>query len=532
MIQHLDSLLLVCGGLGLFLLGLSMMSEGLRALAGGSINRAMIRFTRSPWSGMFTGAGATALLQSSSLTTVAAIGFVSSGLLAFPEALGLVFGANIGTTFTGWLVAILGFKLKISALAMPLALLGATFKLFGRRRLSRWGGILAGFAMIFIGIGLMQDGFGTLGPSLALQDWPADSLAGRLKLVSLGLLFTVLTQSSSAGVAAALTALYTGTVTFPQAASLIIGMDIGTTVTALIATIGGNSAVKRTGVSHLAYNCLAACIALTLLDTYMMLWDRAAPGTLSEHGEIPLVAFHTLYNTLTALLLVPLTWRFAGFMHHLIKDTDPLRGRLDPLLLHNPGAALASVQSTIRDEITMMIHYVIHSLGHGPPPRQDLIQLQTTLDQTAHYLDSIHFLESDGEHWRILIAMIHTLDHLQRLHERCEEELDRAVTARETEILQDAGANLARGCREILSLLEHEQWRDAMELAASVSKEAHRLVDPYRRTVVSMVADGTLNAAEGTARLQAIRWLHRVGKHVHRLVYHYAEAMTQQAQIL
>ncbi len=202
--------LALAGGLGLFLLGVILMTDGLKALAGDALHRALSRFTRSPSSGALTGAATTAILQSSSATTVAAVGFVGAGLLSYPQALGVIFGANLGTTVTGWMVALLGFKLELNTLLLPVILVGALSQLFGRGRWRAAGLALAGFGLIFVGIDAMQAAMSGLEGRVTPEHFPDNSWLGRLQLLAIGVLITLVTQSSSAGVATALTALYGG----------------------------------------------------------------------------------------------------------------------------------------------------------------------------------------------------------------------------------------------------------------------------------------------------------------------------------
>ncbi len=238
------------GGLGLFLLGMSLMTDGLKALAGGSVRKVLTRFTRSPTSGAITGAVTTAVVQSSSITVITAVGFVGAKLLTFPEALGVIFGANVGTTITGWLVALIGFKLSLDEAMLPLVFVGALIHLFGRNRLGKIGFALAGFGLVFIGISMLQGGMAGAQHLVSPESFPSDSISGRLLLVLIGVAITLVTQSSSAGVATAITAVSVGAISFPQAAAMVIGMDVGTTVTAALATIGGDTAVRRTGLAH------------------------------------------------------------------------------------------------------------------------------------------------------------------------------------------------------------------------------------------------------------------------------------------
>lgn len=253
-VMNISAFFQLIGGLGIFLLGMIIMVQGLRTFTGQALHDSLMRFTRTPLTGALTGAGATAVLQSSSATTVAAVGFVSAGLMTFENAIGIILGANLGTTITGWLVAILGFKLQLAALVLPLIFMGAAMKLFMRGRGSHAGLALAGFGLIFVGISTMQEAMIALESILDFSHIPADSWSSRLQLVLLGLVFTAITQSSSAGVALTLTALFSGIIEFEQAAALVIGMDVGTTITSALASMGGNAETKRTGYSHVVYN--------------------------------------------------------------------------------------------------------------------------------------------------------------------------------------------------------------------------------------------------------------------------------------
>ena len=189
------------GGLGLFLIGMSVMTDGLRRLAGRGLRTVLRRFTRSPSSGAAVGATTTAIVQSSSATTVAAVGLVGAGAMTFAQSLGIIFGANLGTTVTGWLVLLFGFKVELGTLAFPIVFAGALGITFGRGRWTALGYALAGFGLLFIGIDLLQGGMAGLEGRLTPDSFPPDTWRGRLQLVGLGVLITLITQSSSAGVA-------------------------------------------------------------------------------------------------------------------------------------------------------------------------------------------------------------------------------------------------------------------------------------------------------------------------------------------
>ena len=331
----------VLGGLGLFLVGMTMLTDGLRALAGNSLRRALARYTTSPLSGAASGAVATALIQSSSATTLIAIGFVGAGLMSFPQALGVLFGANIGTTATGWLVALLGFKLQLDTVLVPAVFAGILLRLVGPDRLKNAGWALAGFGIMFAGIAAMQQAMAGFEGFVTPQSFPPDTVWGRLQLVAIGVVVTVITQSSSAGVAAALVALSAGAISFPQAAALVIGMGVGTTFTAAMAAFGGSTAMRRTGYAHIVYSGMTAIAAFALLPLYTALVERYVINGGHTNAQLTLVAFHTGFNMLAAAVMLGFTRPFARLIERLVPERGPpLVGNLDPLLLKEPAAAV------------------------------------------------------------------------------------------------------------------------------------------------------------------------------------------------
>ncbi len=514
------------GGLGLFLLGMIVMTGGLRELAGDALRYGLIRFTRSPASGAATGAACTALLQSSSATTVAVIGFVAAGLMSFPAALGIVFGANVGTTLTGWLVALLGFKLKLGAVALPIVFTGAVLRLFGSGRLASAGFALAGFGLIFVGITTMQGGMAELQQEFSFAGLPADTLGGRLLLVGIGIVFTIVAQSSSAGVAAALTALHTGLIDFGQAASLVIGMDVGTTVTAALATLGASSGARRTGASHVVFNLMTGVGALALLPLYMLVVERVAPGWIGSNAEFALVGFHTTFNVAGVVLVLPFVRPFARMMERLVPGDSPAyTAPLDPALFDDEAIALTAAMQSARLEFDALLGHVNAVLGDSQGRRVDLAELQTALDETHDYVDRVAEPRPGDEGPRArLVAAIHALDHLQRLHERCEEDEDRAIKASKTPTLSDQCQRLIESNRAVRAAVANDAWLEAARIARETQVAIHETVPPYRARIAEQIAAGALEMPAGTGFLEAIRWLRRVSKHVARAAQHLGEA--------
>ena len=528
----LDGWILIPGGLGLFLLGMSVMTEGLHGLAGEYLRRALTRFTRSAVSGAATGAVGTAILQSSSATTVAAVGFVSAGLLTFEQALGVIFGANLGTTVTGWLVALLGLKLSIGDVTLPLLLLGALLRLFARGMPRHAGTAVAGFALIFLGISFLQAGMADYQGTVTPATFPGDSLVGRLQLLAIGIAVTVLTQSSSAGVATALAAVYTGTISFPQAAALVIGMDVGTTVTAAFATLGGSVETRRTGYSHVIYNLLTGAGALLLLSPYVAAWEWLAPGALASRAELALVGFHGLFNLLGVVAVVPFTGAFATLVRRLVPEApDPLVDRLDRQLLREPGIALDAACAVSAELAADAVGLGERYLGDGPTTAAGsrLERLAYRLDRAHAYVDAIHLLPGHGTDWLRLNALMHLLDHLQRLVDRFAEETNRVETLKGVPGLQAEGRAMAGMLIELGELLDTGDFAAAESLAQAFADRMAERAEQVRAEIMADVAAGRTDVPEGTARLEAIRWLRRAVGHLARIAHYLARPESRVA---
>ena len=514
------------GGLGLFLLGMIVMTDGLNGLTGHRMRRTLLRFTRSPTSGVVTGALTTAVLQSSSATTVAAVGFVSAGLLTFSQALGIVFGANIGTTATGWLVALLGFKLQLAELFMPVIFLGAVCHLFGRGRIAAIGLAAAGFGLILVSVAMLQHGMADIDRLLPINELGTDTLGGRLKLVGLGLVFTVATQSSSAGVAVALTALHGGVISFPQAAALVIGMDVGTTVTAALATLGAPLDAKRTGYSHVVYNLFTATLALSLVTPYLMVWEWLAPQWLATEAEFGLVGFHTLFNALGIVAVLPFTNRFARMMEWLVpsrhcRDAEPL----DQRLLSDPIAARAVAARRVRGLYLSLLTRVTELLTRDPRDSSELQRIESALDRVTRFVDDIPPAVQTPGQMEGVTALVHCLDHLHRLHERCQEEPDRAAAARESTELAAQAGRVRRHAVLVMAALNDNRWSGLDRTTETLAGELAALELTTRAGIAGRVASGELDWSEANALLAGVRWLKRVSSHMAGIERHLATAI-------
>ncbi|MDA3917998.1 MAG: Na/Pi cotransporter family protein [Deltaproteobacteria bacterium] len=352
------------GGLGLFILGMKTMTEGLQATAGQRIRKILEAISANRFLGCATGAGVTAIVQSSSATTVMLIGFVGAGMMSLQQAVGVVLGANIGTTITGQLIAI-----NLTKLALPAIALGVPMKFFSKKRHYRHiGDIILGFGLLFYGMVVMKNGLSPMrtDPQFIsfFTKFTTDSLGGILLCISMGTILTIMVQSSSATVGLTMTLASQGLLDFPTAMALVLGENIGTTITAEIATIGSkNIGAHQTARAHTLFNVLGVSMIVLFFHPfvgfvqYVTSLLGAAPVDQKVNGEVVNMARyiangHTLFNIVNAsffLLVLPKLIKVAVFLSPKKKKTTE-RYRLpqfDKSFIDSPIGALAKVKGEI-----------------------------------------------------------------------------------------------------------------------------------------------------------------------------------------
>lgn len=372
----------VAGGLGLFLLGMTMMTDGLRLAAGPALERILAGATRTRAHALGSGMLVTSLVQSSSAVTVATIGFVNAGLLPLGAALWVLFGANVGTTMTGWIVALVGLKFKIEALALPLLGLGVVMRLTGEgQRRGSLGSALAGFGLLFMGIAMLQESFTGLAGEISLPQ--GEGVFAVAAQVGIGALMTVLMQSSSASMAIALTAAQEGLLTPQGAAAVVIGSNVGTTVTAVLATLGATANARRAAAAHVLFNGITGVVALVLLP-----WLVPAIAAAREAMDLPadpaakLALFHTIFNLMGVLLMWPLAGYLARWLQQRFRAREEDEAQpqyLDDNVLAVPSLALDALDL----EVARMGHVAVRlarSALHGASV-QDLARDQYVVAQ-------------------------------------------------------------------------------------------------------------------------------------------------------
>ncbi|WP_424933910.1 Na/Pi cotransporter family protein [Amaricoccus macauensis] len=346
----------ILGGVGLFLMGMWLMTDGLRAAAGSALKRILASWTSTGLRGFLTGAGLTTLVQSSSAVTVATIGFANAGFLTLTQAVWVVYGTNIGTTLTGWIVSIFGFKLEIAAFSLPLIGIGMLLRMTGgAHRRADFGVALAGFGLLFLGIDLLKEGFEGLSTEIALPGIAGDTVAGRLVYTGIGAILSLLMQSSSAATVVALTAVSSGLIEPVQAAALVVGANIGTTTTALLAAWGATSVARRVALVHVTFNLLGASFALVFLPQLVGLVHGLLGLVGAQADEtLALALFHTVFNVIGVLLIWPMTPAIVRHLNRRFRSREEEAARLhylDSTVLAVPSMAVeAAIKESRRLE--------------------------------------------------------------------------------------------------------------------------------------------------------------------------------------
>ncbi|MBW2630066.1 MAG: Na/Pi cotransporter family protein, partial [Deltaproteobacteria bacterium] len=458
----------------------------------------------------------------SGATTVATVGVVGAGLLTVPQALGIVLGANVGTTITGWLVALLGFKLELGTAALPIVLVGVLIRLLTGGRASSAGFAMAGFGLIFVGISLLQEGMGGFVGIITPDSFPGDTWSGRLLLVVLGIAFTLVTQSSSAGVAMALTAVNASAMTVQQAAAAVIGMDIGTTVTAVLATVGGSVHAKRTGYAHAMYNVFMGIGAFFILVPVMRALELFAPRLLASEPELVLVGFHTFFNLLGVSIALPFAAKFGGLLTRLVPlKLVPFARSLDRSLLDAPAAALDALGSTLADLTATTFEMVLQllSVTRARGVEAHVAQVRQALAETRDYVQNIRSSPDEGWTYNRHLSAMHVIDHLDRLADRCAE-AERWATVKEDPQLDMITRELAPAVNGVRKAIVHGERTVDEEGLEATWQSLQREGRAYRERVLDRVAAGDFDAVEGIERLDAVRGARRVAYHAWRIAYH------------
>lgn len=357
------SILTLIGALGMFLYGMNMMSSGLQKAAGDGLRRFVASMTSNPLKGVTTGLGVTAVIQSSSATTVMVVSFVNAGILTLTQAIGVIMGANIGTTFTAWIISLFGFSADISILAVPLMAIGFVMSLSKKGKTRDISEIIVGFSLLFLGLSFMKNSVPDLetNPEVLsfIQSWGGHGVWSVLLFILVGTTLTLVLQSSSATVALTLVFLNMGWIQFDMAAAMVLGENIGTTITANIAAAVGNTNAKRAALAHTVFNVFGVIWAVCFFRYFLALiqWLIGIVG-LGGSAQTPLYSIsmlHTVFNLINTGILI---W-FIPVIEKIVKTAikDKSSGEIPEKLVYINAGLISAPELALTEASKEVVHF-------------------------------------------------------------------------------------------------------------------------------------------------------------------------------
>ncbi|MBR2438489.1 MAG: Na/Pi cotransporter family protein [Bacteroidales bacterium] len=437
------NILTLLGSLGLFLYGMTLMSEALQKVAGDKLRNILAAMTSNSVSRILTGLFITAVIQSSSATTVMVVSFVNAGLLSLVQSIGVIMGANIGTTFTAWLISLLGFKADIAILAIPLIGFGFAFMMSKAKKKKSIGELIIGFALLFLGLSFLKDAVPDLQSSpevLAfLQQWTNYGFGSILMFVLIGTILTIVLQSSSATMALTLVMCNNGWIPFEMGAAMVLGENIGTTITANIAASVANVSARRAAMAHSVFNVFGVVWVLVLFHPFLAIVSKIIMGMGLDN---PLVAgaspnstlyaismVHTLFNIGNTLILVWFTNQIAQLVTKIIKnknDEEVFR------LQYIHGGMLSTSELSLNQAKEEIVHYA------------DICRRQYVYAKSA-------INETDPEKFD---ALYKKLEHYEQVTDRIELEIAKFLNEVKDGVISDESGRRIQAMYKIISELE------------------------------------------------------------------------------
>ncbi len=356
----------IAAGVAIFLFGMLFLEEGFKAFTGGLLEKLLQKTTDKTWKSLAFGIVSTTIMQSSSLVSVITISFISAGLITLVAGIGIIFGANIGTTTGAWLVAAFGLKVKISAYAMPMLVFGIVLSFQKSKYLKGIGSVLAGLGFLFLGIHYMKEGFEAFKDSFDLAALAVPGYPGLFLFAGIGAAATVVMQSSHATLVLILTALAANQITYENALALAIGANVGTTITAIIGSLSANVEGKRLAGAHLIFNVITGVIAIVFIHQFVLAvdWVSVRTGIAEDNYTMKLAVFHTLFNITGVLVMVPLIHKLANSLIKFFPEKS--LDLAEPMYLNDAAIDFPeTVLSSVKKEVWHLFDSAFELMAHG-----------------------------------------------------------------------------------------------------------------------------------------------------------------------
>jgi len=542
--MDIGALLAFLGGVGLFLLGMRLMTDGLQVAAGRTLRTILAASTRSRARGLFSGVAITAAVQSSSAVLFAVVGFVNAGLLNLAQSVGVVYGANLGTTLTSWIVALAGFNVDLRALALPAIAIGMFLRVLARRPRHRaLGEAVAGFGIFFLGLDVLHE---TMTAGDTAIDWMANAGEGipaLLLLMLLGIAMTVVMQSSSAALAVTLTAAGGGLIPLTAAAAMVIGANVGTTSTAVFASIGATAPARRVAAAHVAFNVVVAVAAFILLAPLLELSRLAAGGlALALQPATILALFHTQTKLLGIALLWPATPALVRWLERRYQGTEAVAGQprhLDHTLLETPGLALEAATlelARMGEQAHIAVRQAVNDEGGDEEPQlREQRQAVTDLGLAiGDFVNRIRRDEAPAEVAEALPEVVRVTHYYQDMAERAvdiaahraaggepeDAELAAAIARLEAQAVSEldaARADPAAWPRKAVKRAFKAFDADYQAVKAAILRAGSEDREPVRRVVAALDRISALRRTVDQG-LKAARYTRRLHRHRDRVL--------------
>jgi phosphate:Na+ symporter len=532
----------VAGGLGLFLFGMILMSGGLKKAAGKKLKSALESMTKNRVIGCLVGAALTAVIQSSSASTVMVVGFVNAGLLTLKQAISVIIGTNIGTTATAWLVSISGFHIEITTYALPAIAVGFALQIFGRtRKTKNIGEIILGFGILFIGIDYMRGAFEGLEDSERTHAFFVKIAGIPLLAIMAGMIVTMLIQSSSAAVASIQLLAMSGAfgtdwdIALKVSIPFILGSNIGTTITAQLAAIRTNLYARRAAWAHTMFNVIGACICYWFIGLIQKLVGMVSPWELTTTtvgGSIAIA--HTMIKLFEAIFFLPLTGILEKVVIKLVPEKpSDLMVRptvLERHLLVTPDLAVQQARREIVRMARVAKRAVTRAIeGVADDDRKKLEAARTAEEVTDNlqyeitsYLAALSEKEISEEMSTELPVLMHTINDLERIGDHAENIVEIAERKIEQKLLfsdkalseiAELKTEVQQMCDSIINALENNDVA-AATLALASENNLNKMQIDFRRSHVSRMAEGICSAESGLIFIDLVDNVEKIGDHL------------------
>ena len=535
----ITAIIMLLAGVGVFIAGMNMLSEGLEKSAGGGMKRLLGKISNNRFAGVGIGAGVTAIIQSSSATSVMVIGFVNAGIMTLMQATSIIMGANIGTTITGVIVSLK--SLGISTYATLLAFIGVMMTFFKPEKVKQIGGILCGFGLIFVGLDIM-------GGAFDMDKFPEinaffvnlfETIDFPLVLILCGIVFTALIQSSSAATGIFITMVGVGALELENALFLVLGSNIGTCITAVLACMGAGVNAKRTALIHLTFNVIGTIIFTIFIWIFQDFAVSALQAFMPNNPQMQLAWFHVIFNVTTTLVLLPFVKQLVQFAMLVMKDkkTETEQRQLkyvDELLLKTPPIAVMQVKKEVEYMVSLAKENLEKSFeamaGEAEEYSTEIKERESVINFTNNALTKYLIKLSplvDASQEKKIGSYFHVLNDVERIGDHAENFYEIALEMQEKGLSfsETASNELAEMKTRILRMFElaAETFDDADTGRLEELTELENQVDDLKR---QLSANHYVRLAEGNCKIEhspyftsTVSGLERVADHLINVGY-------------